>query len=176
MPLYTDLSGPNGGDRNPGGTAQKHYFSPIANFTTIAALPATPAAEGDYCTIDDNHVLAATKKWYSVYSTADTGELNFEPQGEADGESMKPTCKLFIPGASKKLLDTVNQFPYDQFIWLIQGADGKYFQLGTERFPARVKAKYITGKNASGTRGVEIEIMVAVQDVIIYEGTIDTTV
>jgi len=173
--LYVDLTGPGGGTKNPGGLAQKHYFSPMANITTLATLPSAPAAEGEYSTITDDHVLAAGKKWFEVYCTADMGELNFEPQGEADGESLKPTCKLFVPGAGKKLLDSINQFPYDRFVWLIQAADGQKFQLGTERFPARTRAKMGFGKNASGVRGVEIEIMVAVQEVIVYEGAIDTT-
>ena len=168
---YADLNSPQGAD-NMGGTKQYILFAPVADFSTIAPRPASPANIGQLAEITGNHTFGVGKGFLRMYVTLDTGKLMDEVQGERDGRSYKTTVEVFHPGMTKEILGFLRQAKNDQFIVLVPLPDGKYRQIGTEDFYAEIIGKTDTGTNSSGRRGTTFTIEAMETGPILYSGTI----
>lgn len=153
----TSLVGPNGDENNMGGTTQRAFLAPIRFFTTIAKPVASPTTLAERVEIDGPHTLAATKFFKKVYCTMDKGKVDLKPQGDTDGASFKQEGELFYPGNESEAHGFADLVKNDNFIIIIETPDtqdsGKYLQVGTEMFPAKIKPEFTTGTNSSGVRG-----------------------
>lgn len=173
----TTIAGPNGLSQNVGGTTKRFFVAKKSDFTAIIAKAemddaVPPTNPSELIEIDGDHTFGATKGFIEVYNTRDSGNVETSYNTERDTNGMKVVYKLKHPGLNAATLGKLVLAMNDQLICLVEMVDGKIFQIGTERFPAELKMKFMSGQNESGYRGCEIEVTGFETTPIIYSGVI----
>lgn len=173
MPLdYKDYTGPNGTELNMGGVAQIAYFARIDDIQTFAGTAANPA---NPYVLTTPHVMKPGKKFHKVYSTQDTGEVDFGSNGEQDGKSFKPTYKFFYPGFDNDSLAFINDVKNDKLLFLVELPDGQIIQLGSARFFMTVFGNFKTTTTSGRGRGTEFEVMGYQPYIYVYNAAVPLT-
>ncbi len=133
---------------------RKAYVIPVEDITTF------PDLDADKTTLLLDFVLAATKKWIPMYSTANKGTLNFAKEGERDFESIKIGGSVFYPNTSKAAMQMANALlGRDVIILVEENSDNDFYVcVGTQRIPARLNASADWGTAMNGEKGVTYEI------------------
>lgn len=169
---YKDLTGPDGTENNMGGTAQFIYWAPVGDILTFAK-PAVNATNPYVNT--QPFVMKTGKKFYTLYTTIDTSELELGSNGEIDGKSFKPSVKLFYPGLSDDAVMLINRIKNDKIIMLVPMADEAIIQIGSDKFFAFATPNFKSTTTSGRGKGTEIEIMSYQPNIYKYAATIPLT-
>jgi len=157
-----NIAGPTGTTQNIGGATGRIRWSPVSSFTTIekkAELSDSPAPTNlALINISEDHVWAATKGAYEMYITRDTGDVKFTMNQDRDTTGCEIKFEAITPGAEAATEAILVQISNDRNIFWIELADGKWVQVGSERFPAEFKYEWNSEKNGKGERGWKVMI------------------
>lgn len=169
---YKDLLGPDGTENNMGGTAQIVYYGKVSDIQTYAA-PAQNATNPYVHT--QPFVMKTGKKFYQLYTTLDTSQLDFGEVGEFDGKSFKPELKMFYPGLTEDWVQFINDAKNDKFVFIVPLPDGKMIQIGTDKFFAYVMGLPKTGQVSGRGKGSELTVMSYQPNILIYAAAVPLT-
>lgn len=172
MPDYKDLTGPDGTEVNMGGVAQIAYLARIDDILTFAAPAAAPANQ---YVLKTAHEMKTGKKFIKIYTTLDSGDLEFGANGELDGRSFKPVFKFFYPGLTDDALQFINESKNDKFLMIVELPDGKMLQLGSARFFVQLTGNFKTTTTSGRGRGTEFEAMCYTPYIYRYDATVPLT-
>jgi hypothetical protein len=172
---YKDMLGPDGTENNMGGTEQFFFFISHSDVLTFKKPDPADAATDDAYVISEAHVCKSGKKFFKMYATIDTTELEMALNGDIDGQSFKPTFKFFHPGSKKELITFINRIKNDKFLVIVPLADGTLIQIGTEKFVAYMKPNFKSEKTSGRGKGAEFEVMAFQPDIYLYDATIPVT-
>ena len=169
---YKDLMGPDGEESNMGGTSQFIYFARYADIESFSAPAAAPASP---FIMKTPFTMKTGKKFFQLYTTVDTSELETGSNGEVDGKSFKPTLKIFYPGASSDAIDFINRVKNDRLILIVTLPDGKMIQMGEQRFVVYANPNFKTTNTSGRGRGTEIELWCFQPNILVYDAAVPLT-
>jgi hypothetical protein len=163
MALSLDnISGPGSLKQNVGGTTGRIRFAPIPEFSVIEKKleMSDPSASNniDLIEISGDHTFPVGKGFYEMYITRDTGKVVSKPNSERDTTGHTATFEGMTPGADSKTEAILLLAENNKLICMIELADGKWLQLGSERFPAEMKHEWSSESNEKGERGWKVLI------------------
>lgn len=172
---YTDLMAPcpNKGGKM-GGTKQYLHYARHDDFETFGVPEEAANGTADQYVIKTAHKLKTGARFYQLYVTMDTSELEYALNGETDGKSFKPQLKFVHPGLYKEVITFMNNSKNDQFIFIVTLTNGMKLQLGVEGLPVTVSPAPKIGK-VSGSIRNEFVVEGYQPDIIIYEAAIPLT-
>lgn len=174
---YTNMAGPNGQADNMGGTTQRVYIAPIADFLAIQKPVSNPTTFAAKSEITTAHTFAVGKGFFKAYCTEDKGKADAKSQGDTDGKSFKTEGEFFYPGSLADAHGFASICKNDKFIILVEMPDSDtngYLQVGTEMFPAHIEPEFTSAQNASGVRGYMFKYHANTPTVHIYKSTVTT--
>lgn len=171
-----DLVGPDGNTQNIGGLTGRIRLSPIADFDTIAKKKEisdtpTPTDPKELIEITDSHAWTSGKGYREMYITRDSGKAEMEMNQARDTTGMKTTITGQTPGADSLTQGVLTIAANTKLLVLAETGDGKWIQVGSERFPAELKYKWTAGKNEGEYRGAEVTITGFESTIQYYLGT-----
>lgn len=172
MPTYASLLGPDGTENNMGGTAQIVYWAPVSDILTFAKPAAAPA--NPYVNTLP-FVMKQGKRFYELYTTIDTSEIDLGENGEIDGKSFKPSVKLFYPGLKPDGVQFINQIKNDKIVMLVPLADDTIVQIGMEKFFAYASASFKSTTTSGRGKGTEITVMSYQPNIYLYAAAVPLT-
>ena len=148
---YEDIVGPAGTDNSAG--IQTHvYFIDQRDVATHPTFPKieTSTTLAELVTVDDNIVLKALKKAFSVEVTLEAGAGTSDSQGEIDGMSFKNGLKFLVAGNKANSDGFARLAKNGSFYVVYAELDGTIRLLGTPGYPAKMmSAPGTTGEKTS---------------------------
>lgn len=175
---YANMPGPAGQDDNMGGTTQRLYFAPIADFLSIKKPITTPVTFADVSKIVTAHTFLTGKCFSAIYCTMDKGKIDAKGQGEVDGKSYKMDGEFFYPGSLAQAHGLASRIKNESLILLTEMPDSDvngYMQTGSEMFPAKIEPEFTSATNASGVRGYTFKYHAMTPTVFVYTAAISIT-
>lgn len=177
MSEYADVISPPFGE-GPNlmpGLSQVMYFASVNDFATISVPVSPPVSEKEKYTISTAHAFKPTKCFHKMYTSIEQGQLQFEALGGNDATGFRIIGTGFIPGDSEDLNYFANEAQGDRFIVIIKRADGKLIQVGTEDFPATIKAVHDSGNVSADASGYTVNISAYTPFKYLYDAAIQLT-
>ena len=175
MPIaYGNLAAPGGQDENMGGTTQRIYFAPIADFLSIKK-PVLSTTFASKSLIATAHTFQVGKYFNIAYCTADKGKLDGKGQGDTDGKSFKQEGEFFYPGSKAEAHGFAATVKNDNFIIEVEMPDSDingHIQVGTEMFPAKIEPEFTSATNSAGVRGYVFKYHAMTPIIHMYTGAI----
>lgn len=161
--VLDDITGPNGLTQNVGGTTGRIRFCPVEDFLVIAKkaeMSDSPAPTDplDLINISDDHTFTSPKGWYESYITRDTGKVDFTMNQDRDTTGCEVKFEGMVPGAEASIDATLTLAANNKLIVEIELADGKWLQIGSQRFPAELKYSWSSENNGKGERGWKVSV------------------
>ena len=153
------------------GMSQVLYFCPIADIATFGAPPSAPPANKKY-TISTPHICKTGKKFSKMYVGIEKGQLAFESLGNRDASGYNVTGSAYIPGDSDDLNYFANEAQGDRFIVIMKRADGKLIQIGTEDYPATIRAAHDSETVTGDSSGYSVNIQAYMPFKLIYDAAV----
>ncbi len=129
----------------------------ITSWPTIEDDPGVAATVGAYSNYTGDFVLAATKKWETIYSTQGKGKATFEPTGEADAKMFLNKGTLSFPDLTDEIRALAKMAANGDFVYLIH-ANGRYHVIGSQDYRVTSGFSGDTGDAAGSAKGVTISI------------------
>lgn len=169
---YKDMTGPDGTENNMGGTAQILYFASVQDILT---WPTPAVAPANQFVMTTPFIMKSTKKFFQLYTTIDTSELEIGGNGDIDGRSFKPSLKLHYPGFSDDAVLFMNTIKNDKLALIIPLADGSMFQMGSDKFFAYANPSFKSTTTSGKGKGFDIEIMSWQPNILKYAAAIPLT-
>jgi hypothetical protein len=137
-----------------GGSKQRILICDVDDLTTIARPDAAAVAIKDRSLVKTPHVPVATKGFFEIYVTKDTGSVKISPMGAADRHSFKAVGKFLHPGESDEILAFINQAINSRYIVLFTlPGSNELIQLGSDEFQVDIMPDYDTTENGGDGRG-----------------------
>ena len=182
---FIDLSWEQG-KQNMAGLIGDIYFVPIEDVDDTLLPAVTGVGE---LSISANITLKATKKFFKIYHTSETGKVESNSVGERDGKSVESMLEFFHPGNSEEVAKFKRQVLNTNGLWLYEDTDGNFRILGLSvldpgatatslALKASVEAgNTTTGDQRGSQRGTTFTVkFTAPHDPLFYSGLIDVTV
>jgi hypothetical protein len=142
------------GNENMAGLVGNIYYCPIEDIDTFPDLSAAGSLD---TAAMSNFVCKATKKFYQIYHTLDTGKLDDATVGERDGKSKENLLEFFFPGGKKEVAEFERQALNTPCVVICKDTEGNLRLLGAVNLD--IAAVTITGdipaylESSSGTTG-----------------------
>lgn len=155
------------------GMAQVLYFIGVNDIATFGAAPETPSNKK--YTITTPIVPKVGKKFTKMYSSIEKGQLKYESLGSRDASGFKVTGTAYIPGDSDDLNYFANESQGDRFIVIEKRADGKMMQVGTEDFPATIRAAHDSETVTGDASGYNVNIEAYMPFKLNYDAAVQLT-
>jgi len=183
MGLFADMLWADG-QVNPSGIATELFYiakSDIAAWPTVAASPATPAANvalvGDF-------TLVAGKTWFRLHSTQGKGELNFEAIGEKECKLFLNKGKFMFPDISDAAKSHAKQSANSSIVYVVKlphQSEKRYVVLGDVDYDSEVKITGQSGGEPGSQKGITIEVEIPcftplpgyAGELVLTDGTLD---
>lgn len=155
------------------GLSQVMYICPIGDIATFGTAPNTPANKK--YTITTPFVCKTGKKFTKMYVAIEKGQLKFEALGSREGSGFKATGTGYIPGDSDDLNYFANEAQADRFVIIFKRADGKLILVGTEDFPATIRAAHDSETVTGDSSGYSVNVEAYMPFTYIYEAAVPLT-
>lgn len=172
-----NLDWPNG-KVNPSGIVPIAYRIPRAHITawpSISDDSNVAASIGAFVNYLGDFVLAAGKKWETVYSTYGKGKATFEPVGERDTSMFVNKGTLSFPDLTDEVRAFAKMAINGDYVYLIHTPNGRYHVIGDECYPVKSTFSGDTGDAAGSAKGVTINLECsAVTPLPLYKGELVT--
>lgn len=156
--MFGDLTWPDGSG-NIGGTGTNHYYALQADIDTITAPVAggTPAL-GDLVKVP-SITMKTGKKFYSAYSTLDTGQVEDKMVGTFDCKSYESSFSFNFPGTQAAALELIANFANSTMVFIATEADGTLRIIGGQVIGAKLEdGSTTTGKKTSDYKGTMLKV------------------
>lgn len=179
MPNLTlgNLDWPNG-KVNPSGIVPIAYRIPRADITawpTISDDPSVAATIGAFVNYLGDFVLAAGKKWETIYSTQGKGKATFEPVGELDATMYTNKGTLSFPDVTDEVRAYAKMAANGDYVYLIHTPNGRYHVIGNVSYRVKTSLSGDTGDAAGSAKGVTISLECSdVTPLPLYKGDLVT--
>lgn len=159
IPTFADLEFDDGQD-NMAGTQLIAYYTPIQDVQTLPGYKASPAALGDYATVDTAVVFKTGKCFKKLYASPDTGKIDDNKIEGKDSNSFESIYEFFFPKNDAPSLGFQRIAPTTKFLFVIPEADGNNRMLGIKPgVPATVASiAGTTGTQSTGEKGATFQI------------------
>lgn len=172
-----NLDWPNG-KVNPSGIVPIAYRIPRAHITawpTISDDSNVAATIGAFVNYLGDFVLAAGKKWETLYSTYGKGKATFEPVGERDARMYVNKGTLSFPDVTDEVRAYAKMAANGDYVYLIHTPNGRYHVIGNESYPVQTSLSGDTGDAAGSAKGVTISLECSdVTPLPLYKGDLVT--
>lgn len=157
--MFGNLTWPDGSG-NIGGTGTTHYYALQADILTLTApAPGGTPALGDLVTVTEDIVMKSGKKFYSVYSTLDTGQVEDKMVGSFDCKSYESSFSFNFPGTQAAALELIANFANSTMVFIATEADGTHRIIGGQIIGAKLEdGSTTTGKKTSDYKGTMLKV------------------
>lgn len=161
---------------NMGGIAQIIYYALHKDVATWPIKPgqcSEPEELEDLGKLQGDIVMKPGTKFFELYLTDDTGELEFETVGEKDGKSFVIHLRLFHPGLRAKILGFINATKNENLVFIVPDNNGQFFLMGDALRPATLEGPDTgagTSKETAGRRGIGMEFTYKTSNLYEYTG------
>ncbi len=152
---FTDLAWADHAE-NMGGFNSSAFLGISTDIDTYAELPAVPAAEADYVTLEGVYVMKPTKKFIEVHVTPDTAKAIAENQGETDGQSFKLKGEFLYPGTKAECRAFARKINNARGVIILEDAEGERLVVGTKARPCYFKPTLDWGQKAADRKGMTV--------------------
>lgn len=155
---FGDLDFEDGTD-NMAGTQLLAYYIPVTDLESIPGYKASPAALGDYATIDTAFVPKTGKNFLKLYASPDTGKIDDKKIEGKDHNSYESIYEFFFPKNDAASLGFQRIAGTTKFVVIVLEADGNKRVLGIKPgVPATLKdVSATTGTVSSGEKGATFQ-------------------
>lgn len=159
------------------GAIDEAYVCPISDFTSIADLDSAVTDIDLLGKITTAHTFTGTKGFVKISDAKEnTAQYMAEAQQGGAG-NFKVSAKIKTNGFNTKMLGLTNQLLHQPSIAIIKLMNGTWMQIGSEKFPAYVKADFDSKTNQSTEQvGYDIEISAVQPYQLIYDNTLALTI
>lgn len=157
------------------GLSQVMYFASVNDFASIAIPSSSPVTPKEKYTIKTPHTFKAGKCFRKMYVGIEQSQLQYESLGNRDATGYHIIGTGFIPGDSEDLNYFANEAQGDRFIVVVKRADGKLVQVGTEDFPATIRAVHNSNTVTGDSSGYTVNIEAYSPYKYLYDATIQLT-
>jgi hypothetical protein len=164
---------------NMGGIAMKVFYGLWKDVLTHPTVPSNPATLEENGKLTGAVIMKPGKRMFQIDITDDTGELENEPVGPADGHSFIQHLRFFSPGLQAKMLGFMNATINEDLVFIAPDNNGRYFYLGSELRPATFMGspdEKGTGKETASRRGQSSEFVFKTKGLYEYVGTVPLTI
>lgn len=176
------------GKVNPSGIVPIAYRIPRAHIATWPTIEDNPEAAdvtlAKYANYLGDFVLAAGKKWETIYSTQGKGKATFEPVGETDAKMFTNKGTLSFPDLTDEVRAFAKMASNGDYVYLIHtpGTPGRYHVIGNKDYRVISALSGDTGDAAGSAKGVTITLEcpdvtplpLYLGDLVTAAGTLDT--
>lgn len=169
---FVEIDGPQGRD-NKGGLAVDILIADLANATTVA-VPGAYSSAGDEVKITGDHVFSGTEGFVKIRMLPDSHGLTASfPEGRDSSGYNAVMEGDIVAETEEEIAEVLRNFQTTDILALLKTPQGKYIQLGTEDFPAQLRAmEDTTGTNAEGENKQRVQVIANQPKKYFYEGTI----
>lgn len=172
--MYTleDNLGPDNRE-NAGGLAMNIYLSHVGNFLAIQDID-TYTNPGDYVKISSDHTFTSPAGFTKLRFVSDEHSVVANGPESRDASGYIGGLEGMVVGTDEEVTaEVLHKLQTGDIIALAETANGKYLQLGTEKFPAQLRfTEDNTGKLSEGRNGQSVRIDFKQPRKIFYSGTI----
>lgn len=149
------------GKVNPSGIVPIAYRIPksdIISWPTIEDDPDVALSVAEFVNYKGDFVLAATKKWETIYSVQGKGKATFEQVGETDSMMYVNKGTLYFPDLTNEVRALAKMAANGDYVYLVHTPNDRYHVIGNEDY--RVKSTFSgdTGDAAGSAKGVTINL------------------
>lgn len=168
------------GGANMGGIPQKIFFAywkDVAGWPTEPDLGTVTNLE-ELATLTGELTMETGTRFFELYLTDDTGEIEFESVGEKDGKSWIIHLRLFHPGLQKTIIGFINAAKNDNLAFVVPDNNGNQFLMADALRPATYEGAPDgtgTGKETSARPGVSMEFTFKTKNLYHFDGTVPLT-
>ena len=152
------------------------FACPVADFDTIAALPAKDAVTTleAAATIPGPHTFSATKGFFKIAVLPNTGMVESAAEGEKGSKSFTNSFSGTLPNISAKSKGFLRKYQNVPMIFIVPQLNGDNVQLGSATSPAFLtEGTPSTGAKAGDVVGIPVKFSdVQGCPAPIYTGTI----
>ncbi|MDR2086527.1 MAG: hypothetical protein LBP72_05070 [Dysgonamonadaceae bacterium] len=165
---------------NVPGIVQKLIYGYHADVATWPDEPMpvgdTPMSLEEAATLDDDVVMKAGTRAFTMEFTEDTGSLTINPVGETDGASMEYTLTLVKARLAKKVLGFMNAALGRKMFFIVQDENGVYYLMGNKRRGCTFVTGgdgATTGTTTSDRNQASLQFKFRAGRAFVYEGDVD---
>jgi hypothetical protein len=136
---------------------KKILVARLEDVATWPSLMATPTEMAENVTMTGSLVMATGKRFFSLYSKKDSGELKYDGQGEEGSRSQRATLTVYNPGMKKSLLGFIRATQNSQLVMLVLTESGEWHLLG-DRYTGAVlsESAATSGKAHTDPNGADL--------------------
>lgn len=155
---YTDLDFEDGQD-NMAGTQLLAYYIPMEDIETLPGYVASPAALGDYATIDTAIICKTGKNMLKLYASPDSGKVDDNKIEGKDSNSFESIYEFFFPKNDAASLGFQRTSGTSKFLVIVLEADGNKRLLGIKPGVPAIVASVAgsTGNQSAGEKGATFQ-------------------
>lgn len=151
------------------------FYAEVADFTTIAQLPAAPATQADKVTISADHTFGGTDGFRVMYSTPNKTSVEANGVGDDGSVGSEVVANCFFPGTDQEFSAFLKDDP--DLILLVEHPDcaqGEYIQVGSKCRAAKIARDwaFTTGVAPDGGKGFNFKVRAYMSSLIFYTGTL----
>lgn len=175
--LYASLEWCIGKPSYPGIRKRLYYISK-RDIVSWPKLPYTSDKDADFqklSTYIGNFTLAADAKWKYIDVTISKSPVTSETQGEPPSATSLNKATFVHPGTQEDATSFVRVALNDDYVYLIQGQNGKFRVLGNEFYETKTTVGQELGASVTDVAGTTINVEVSdICPAPFYPGTIIT--
>ncbi len=155
---FGDLDFEDGID-NMAGTQLLAYYIPIDDIALLPGYKASPAALGDYATIDTVITCKTGKNFLKLYAAPDSGKIDDTKIEGKDSNSFESVYEFFFPKNDAASLGFQRVAGTTKFLVIVLEADGNQRILGIKPgVPATLSSVAATsGTQSTGDKGATMQ-------------------
>lgn len=167
---FVDVNGPLNRD-NAGGLAANVLYAPISHFASIQ-VPGTYSAAGDEVKITTDHTFDTGKGFVKLKFVVDSPSLTGAMPEERDASGYRATLEGdVVAETEEEITEVLRNLLTDDVLVLVETANGKWLQLGTEAFPACIRqTEDTTGSSVEGQSKQRVQIKANQPKKLYYSG------
>ena len=124
---------------------------------TWPSLIANPTDMAENVTMTGSLAMVAGKRFFSLYSKKDSGELKYDGQGEEGSRSQRATLTVYNPGMKKSLLGFIRATQNSQLVMLVLTESAEWHLLG-DRYSGAIlsESAATSGKAHTDPNGADL--------------------
>ncbi len=160
--LYSSLDFCEGSAVLPG-IRKKAFYIPKRDITAWPTLPAPTSTGATMATLavySGNFTLAADKSWLPLMTIDTRNNVRTEATGDKPSRLNNNQATLVHPGTAEEAAGFAMQANNDDFVFLVQGRDGKFRVIGNEEFATDTQVGIALGEGVQGEAGTTLEVSV----------------
>jgi hypothetical protein len=151
QPKYTGLN-------NDAGLASEIYIGEAGKVLNWPARIADPTSFAHLATLEGDIKFVTGERFYSAYTTPETGKMLSKMAGERDGRSGETLFDFFVPGIAAEQIGFVEYYKNKSIVAVAKDLEGAARMLGDQLIPCEIVSfEMDTMDVISGRKGTKFQ-------------------